>query len=539
MALSSWRINAGFLEVKVDPKDPWAIWCEACTVTKVIVNLLTGAATVEVTIEAAWGTEVVSFPRGELTRKCLPVLLDHGLSIVDASPDVEDILQVLLDSADQAPKSYFHTRLGFVRLPSGQLAYLAHNPIGIADPLKAASVYVDETLSRPSGSLAAWVSVMENEVVGHPNLELALALGVTAPLVFLLKEAKLISLLPLWALIGPSSSGKTVSLKMMGSIYCSPEEGAGIIGDFHTTQTALYAKLGECNGLPAIFDEASAVPDWDITPVVYNAPSGRSKLRCDSTGALRRVSNFATSVCISGEQSLFPQTAGTPGLFARLVEFTLPWTDSAEHAQRLERGCRQNYGTAVVPLLSYLLEHRNEVLQRFQEIVAELRVHVPDATGIEDRLLEKYAIILTAAEIIKASLGLQLDVAGMQHLLMDLHRDRRTSLDIPDRAFEGIKAWILVNKDRFPESKEFALASNIWGEHGKYHGESCIWIIGEHFMDALQKVGVTDTTATLREFHKRGWLHRFGDRYRVRHKIAGLSVNCYCIRVSLITAQNS
>ena len=50
MALSSWRINAGFLEVKVDPKDPWAIWCEACTVTKVIVNLLTGAATVEVTI---------------------------------------------------------------------------------------------------------------------------------------------------------------------------------------------------------------------------------------------------------------------------------------------------------------------------------------------------------------------------------------------------------------------------------------------------------------------------------------------------------
>lgn len=539
MALFSWRIKGGFLEIKVDPKDPWTIWCEACTVTKVIVNLLTGAATVEVTIEAAWGTEVVSFPRGDLTHKCIPTLLDHGLSIIDAPTDVENILQVLLDSADQAPKSYFHDKLGFVRLPGGQLAYLAHNPIGITDPLKAASVFVDEALTRPSGSLATWLSVMENEVVGHSNMELALALGATAPLAFLLKEAHLISLLPLWALIGPSSTGKTVALMAMGSIYSAPEEGSGIVGDFLSTQSAIYAKLGACNGLPAIFDEASAVPDWDVTPLLYNLPKGREKLRCDSTGALRKANSFSTSVIVSGERSLFDQTARTPGLFARLVEFTLPWTDSDGHAQRLERGCRQNYATAVMPLTGYLLEHKDDVILRFQEIEADLKADFPNATGIENRLFEKYAIILLAAEVIKASLGLQLDTDGIRQLLLELHTSRTELLDIPNRAFEGIQTWILRNKDRFPPAKAVSIASNIWGEQGKCQGEPCIWIISQHFIDTLQKVGVTDTTTTLREFHRRGWIRKFGDRYCVRHKIAGLSVYCYCLRVSVATAFGS
>ena len=445
---------------------------------------------------------------------------------------------MLLDSADQAPKSYFHDKLGFVRLPGGHLAYLAHNPIGITDPLKAASVFVDEALTRPSGSLATWLSVMENEVVGHSNMEFALALGATAPLAFLLKEAHLISLLPLWALIGPSSTGKTVALMTMGSIYCAPEEGSGIVGDFLSTQSAIYAKLGACNGLPAIFDEASAVPDWDVTPLLYNLPKGREKLRCDSTGALRKANSFSTSVIVTGERSLFDQTARTPGLFARLVEFTLPWTESDGHAQRLERGCRQNYATAVMPLTGYLLEHKDDVILRFQEIEAYLKADFPNATGIENRLFEKYAIILLAAEVLKSSLGLQLDIAGMQRLLLELHIGRMTLLDIPDRAFEGVKTWVLKNKERFPVAKTFAFSSNIWGETGKHHSEPCLWVIRDYFIDELQKLGVTDITTTLRSFHESGWIRKFGDRYCTRHTIAGIEVFCYCLRLNLTTLSN-
>ena len=83
---------------------------------------------------------------------------------------------------------------------------------------------------------------------------------------------RVISLIPIVAFIGRSSTGKTVSLKTLSSVWGSPEESMGMISDLNATQNAFFAQLGNCIGLPSIFDETSAVPEWDFTKMVYNLP---------------------------------------------------------------------------------------------------------------------------------------------------------------------------------------------------------------------------------------------------------------------------
>ena len=78
----------------------------------------------------------------------------------------------------------------------------------------ASSCYSVPSKTAPSGTFEAWRKLMVNEAVSRPNMELILALGAVAPVAHLLREAGIISLIPMFALIGHSSTGKTISLTL-------------------------------------------------------------------------------------------------------------------------------------------------------------------------------------------------------------------------------------------------------------------------------------------------------------------------------------
>lgn len=509
-------------------------FCEEVRVTHVFIDYHTGHQTVELTVTMPSGqTTSCIRPRSVIADDPLSPLTDCGLSVPKVKDYVVTLSEILFDTEKSAPRSYIHRNLGFCSIGRKQV-FLAHHPIGCRDPLRAASEFHDSAKTRPRGTLDSWRSVMIREVVGHPNLELALALSVTAPISHLLCEADKMSLIPIWALIGTSSTGKTTALKLMASVWGSPRESSGLITDLNTTQNAFFAQLGSICGLPALIDETSSAPEWDFTKVLYNLPKGRDKLRCSSDGSVRPSIYYSGAIIFTGEKTLFDQTTGNQGLTARLVEFTLPWTDDAAHAQRLEYGIKRNYGTAVYPLIKYLLHHKSLLPKVLLHHYEHLKQELGPCSGVEDRLLASYALICVAAQIIRTSLKLPVDVVAIRTLLLDLHGKNNRIRNDPALIFERVKHQILQNYSYFPTNANTPRASKIWGEYDQKGFQSMFWVDASIFEEFLKNAGATDFKSIKYTFFERGWIARTPDRhYTLLHNLGGILTKCYRVYANI------
>ena len=537
--MPNYRIVNHIIEIEDIETGNYASFCEEVAVTKVTVDLITQQQWVDVTVYANPAPASLRLPRKELGRNLLPTLIGYGLSVIDNKEQTDFILEVLFDSMSSAPRFFVHTRLGFHTV-DGEQVFLAHHPIGTIDPIKAKSEFVVPSKTKPSGSFESWTKLIHKDVLGKKHLELALALSVTAPIAHLLREANLISLLPLWALIGKSSTGKTTAMKVMASIWGSPEESSGLIPDLNATQNAFFAQLADMGGIPALIDETSCVPEWDFGKVIYNLPKGREKLRCNSEGRVRDPAYFSGAIVLTGERSLFDQTNGNAGLAARLVEFTLPWTDDASHAQRLEVGVRSEYGTAVYPLMTWILANKKVIPKIWKGQYEALRREFPTTSGVEDRLIKMYAIILTAASVIKKSLNLPLSTRTMRELLLEVHDANPQIKNDPEVVFEKVKLQILQNFAHFPRAELAMHARTVWGEQRTQNGTDVLWISAAKFEEFLASAGVKDLDSMKHLFFKNGWLDRSSDRhYKFLHALGGIKVRCYRLFMKFECAQST
>ena len=536
----NYRIVNHRIEVE-DPNDgKYHDFCEEVAITKVVTNTLDGSIEVEVTIYATSGEARLLLPRGKVNRNILPKLLDKGLTVLDNNLQVDFILQVLLESEVTATRIFRHDRLGFCKI-NGNDVFLAHQPIGLANSGKACSEYTIPSKTKPVGSFESWMAMTEAEILGHPYLELALALGSVAPLAHLLNEEKVISSVPIFALIGHSSTGKTTALRLMASIYGAPTISGGMISDLNATQTAFFAQLNRQFGVPALIDETSSAPEWDFTKLLYNLPTGREKLRCDNQGQLKVPLSYSGCVIFTGEHSIFEQSNSNVGLYARLIEFTLPWTNDADHALRIEQGCRTNYGTAVVPLLTWLLQNRGCLSASYRQHYDQLKAAVPTADGVEDRMLKTYALITLGAEVITKALALPLDITAMQTALLTIHENNSYVLkpkNITKEIYEHIKQQVLDNYISFPAKGETHFTRQFWGATGTKDGFPCVWITEAHFKDFLHKAknhtsaNAESNNAIMRALHEENYLVRYyGDRFCKDEKLGDVTMKCYCLRL--------
>ena len=526
-----WRLTPSHrIEIYDNDSGKWYDYCEGIQVSVENTELLSGTKTLEVSLyDSFTGKATLKLDRQDVNHKIVDKLLPYGLTLYDGEEENINIAQVIFDSAQSAQHQYTHSSLGFVKI-GNELAYLADVPIGLSDPLKSQSHYVDSEKTTPVGSLEGWVRIIKAEILGKPYMELALAIGALAPVAHLLRENKVLTLVPIIAFIGASSTGKTTCMKLIGSIYGSPEESKGLLSDLNATQNAFFAQLGNVNGLPALLDECSAVPEWDFTKVVYNLPKGRDKLRCDSEGKVRKSIHFSGAIVLSGEHSLFAQTNNSRGLFARLVELSLPWTKDGAHADRIDYGIRHNYGWAVYPLLTWLLENRACLEERYRVNFELLKVKLDNISGVEERLFKIYAAILVSAEALNHSLSLNLNIDAMSDILIAQHKERAKLLLTPEVVYQYILNKVLNNFDKFPTKDMAPIAKNLWGERSSVVGKPAIWIKESEFLSMLGEIGVDNFDARKSGFHEAGWLYRSVDRhYRIKHSLCGIKYPCFAI----------
>ncbi len=511
-------------------------FCEDMFISQCMIDIITNEMSVIVDLYNGIGYNQIEFSRGEIDRDIVKKLKKYGLSLPDTAQNAYYVQDILHDSEKISRCLYVHSSLGYTFLDD-QLVFLASTPIGADNQAKSISDYLGKATVKPKGTLKSWKSVIRNEVIGHPTLELALTIGASSPIVHILrKERMLFSENPIWGIVGESSTGKTTVLRLMASIFGSPEEGCGIIGDCNSTENAFYKRLSNSIGMPLIVDEATGKTNWNFADIIYNLSKGQDKDRCSPDGELKQRTEFSGTVVISGEKSILDECISNSGTYARMEELSLNWTDSAEHAEHLTAGLKQNYGTAVYSLLEWILKVYRKYPYVFDTAFfrekKKLNQKLPIEKNIDHRIYNIFAGVLVTARILNKALGLKLNIQTMRELLLEQHQKKGADRDEAQRLFDAVTEYAVRNGSKFPRASKdkMQLSSlDIWGEYTAGNGgKSYLWIPQYTMKKIAEENSLTNYKKYFPILYERGQMLRpEKDRFLGKHKLRGNQVKCY------------
>ncbi|MBR6790685.1 MAG: DUF927 domain-containing protein [Oscillospiraceae bacterium] len=522
-------------------------FCEEIAVTQRYVNLLTSAKYDEIALWVRDKEEKVIVPRSELYRKIPDILFQQGLSVADDIETRALVHDYLLDTDTVAPDKYYHTSLGFADI-NGERVYLADTPIGLKDPLKAASQYfardferaTSDPVSRPKaftprGSLEEWKNLMSETAMHSKYLQLAISISLSAPIAHLLREMGVYAEVPIWTLVGESSTGKTTVLKLMAAVYGLPLEGVGLVKDINCTVNAFYKQLGHVRGGIQLIDEGTAKTDWKFSRVIYNLAKGVEPARCNSNSELKERVSFSGAIVISSEESFFGKNT-TQGNLARVVELSLPWTQNADHAHMIVKGIRKAYGTAgpvfIENLLKFCRDDPEQLEEAFEEELDELKRLAGQITGVEDRNFNMYATVLLAAKLGKQWLGLDFHLDELRDLLIENHRKTREENDLATQIYFALLEEIGRNSSHFLDAKKQIEMSGlgVWGVFDTRKGQPVIWVGNSFIEDFVERRKFSSFLSMRSEMVERGMLVMLsGGHYLEKHKLGKTFAQCYCV----------
>lgn len=433
--------------------------------------------------------------RTKLNLKGLPPFLLKKNVSLPSNPDwLGDLCDYAMATDSVAPIEYYHKNLGFQEV-NGSLVYLAGRPIGNMSEEEKTSRYYDQKALSSRGTFDSWKQVMQEEVIGNTPLELALAIGASAPLVHLLREDGAFAELPVIALIGDSSTGKTLAMRLMGAQDGSPAEGIGRLKDLNTTVAAFFKMMGTQKGTTFLFDEATGKGDWKISDILYQAVKGIERARCTPSGELSDRATFSGTIVLSGEKSLLEDGKLNMGMIARIVELSLPWSNSKEHAERLCRKLHRNHGCAIYPLAEYILaeyeKDKDVFISMFDAEVDTLMQMAPPEHSVDGRAYNIYATIMVAAKVAREAWDLPLDIDAIRSLLLENHSSKKPFISQAKRLYDLVMAKVNQNTSSFPDrvirnSMEEAVSGRILGRRDKRGEQVTVWITKKAFLEFVK-----------------------------------------------------
>lgn len=472
-------------------------FCDDFEVIRKTVNLLEGVEALDIVIHKSYADKPFTLYRKNLTSmKVMGEFLAHGLQILDTESNAHILLALVQEMEDFAPVRYFHEKAGFVTLKSGKTCFLGNFPIGLSG-IEAESVLVKDDDMTPTGSKKAFRKLLLKDVAKRPELSIALTLAVTAPVAYLLKKAGVFTDLPIWVLVGHSSSGKSTSHYLQLGLFMNPMQG---LRTFNSTENAFYAMQATQNGVPFVADDASHIPNFSIDSLLYTLPMGRKKERCQSNGELQPRVTFSGATIISSERSLLDRSSKNAGEVARVVEFTLPWTMDNLQADRIKEVCSNNYGWGTKPIISLLMSKGfdNKLVRKFKKTLKKLQEEKQPSSGVEARLLQRKVLILVSLWVAEKALKVGLHPEKVKLILDEVFEENlsEATVEIKDETEElldDILAEVARNGSKFKDETDVASAridisnNDLWGTKGFDGNDKALWILRPKFLEIIAK----------------------------------------------------
>lgn len=496
-------------------------------------NIDNGRVTVVISFYYKGENRTTEMPRGKLTRSKVVELLDLGADVADHK--VSEVLIFLNHQEEKAPMINVHTRIGWDRY-EGTLVFKAAQAIGCE------STYSGSLGIQAAGTYEGWAATVSSEVLGHTPLELALVIGLTAPVVSLLAMLEVISFgVIVVHVFGNSTMGKTTATMLAVSPFGYPNtSGNGLIKTWYSTQNAIIGHFRENFGIAMGLDEASSFSGNDFSQLVYQLAGGQDKSRMDKEGNQRGSSGWSTTIISNAEHSLTGKTKQNIGIRMRLLELgNMTWTKSAENADAIREGLLKNYGHAGPAFVRHLMELGPEALvDRWNQWREKCFQLIEKKDHFSHRIADKQAVIMATADLASEALQLNLNLEAIHRLIIDIDNNSAESRDIGQNAYEYLLESFERHKKKFSKETDKKLfppeGHEVWGKYVVEREDIVeICILPKVFKELMTEGGFEDTEVVLKEWKNKGLLDHDKEKTMRKRNIqqGGGRLYVHCIRI--------
>jgi len=509
-------------------------FCTRIETVKTIKDIDTDTLYLEISVRQSNGSdELVMCSGADILERPINSLIDHGLLVSKVHEYAITVTEILFEGAATAPHEVRYSKLGFRKIEEGYRFFGAEATI--AGKLHK---YLYHDTLKPRGTFDSWREGLIPLIAGNSKPILALAMGVTAPIVTMLEMAGVMDETAIFALVGGSSQSKTTMLKLSCSAWGNPSL-KGALTSLSCSEAYFFSRLSSKNGFPHFVDEATAAKcSWDFATAIYNIAMSVEAGKCFPDGTPRPTRTWSGSVIFTSEQSLLRKAGGNGGLYARLLEFDYIWLNDGATADALQRHVSKNYGTAYKAIISRLVKTgQKQLVSDYVRCIAELKNYITTNTGIEERIVKKLALLLLAAEILTEVWSLEFDKNDYIVLLEDAFKQNAPESDRLWAWYEHLMTYITVHRNLFPRKGTLEQLGEdttpVEGVIELHNYRACVWINYELFERTFGDRQLTPTKSTLDLMRSRNMIAYHGDRYKKNHNIGGIDTPSVCIYLNL------
>lgn len=201
-----------------------------------------------------------------------------------------------------------------------------------------------------------------------------------------------------------SSCGKTFLLRLAASMYGLPEkaegETKGIIQGWYGTIVGHETYFNQMNNLPAFLDESQLARNQDIVfATIYNYANGFGKTRGTKEADLEKTKTWKGFLLSTGERKV-TDVCNFGGLQARVIEIYRHKHEEISETEFIatNRTLAKNYGFGI-EIIRYFLNNQESIENEYLNNLMALEKHFANYSGIQKRMLSKWAAILLGCEI--------------------------------------------------------------------------------------------------------------------------------------------
>lgn len=436
-----------------------------------------------------------------------------------------------------APRENIHKKLGF-GMYNEKLIYKHHKCVGID------STYEGEKEIKPKGNRETYVKMIEEDVIGHPPLELIVSISLSSVLLGYIGEELSLDT-QIVHLYGNSTTGKSTALKLAISLFGYPDvKKNGLFSTYNATENALIKQLEGIKGVPFAFDEISMSKINNFSQMIYKIANGVEKSRLNSKSEQIKKEPWLTTIMSNGEKSLVGSADKNAGIHVRVLEFeSVMWTKSSEHSEKINSIILDNYGHLGFEFAQYLMKLGKDYINtEYYKTKLKLKSIFEKRSikdNFTDRRINKIAIIVLTMKLFERMMNIQMNKDKVLQLILNTEIESIKQRNFDKSFMTYFKEYVSANAVRFSTTRKINDVRDYVGNVKRKEKYLEFEILPEKFKEIVKDGGFEDDKVVLKELKKSGYLDCEKDRYtRKRETQAGIKIPLIVIKIPTSNKKN-
>lgn len=433
---------------------------------------------------------------------------------------------------DGAKIANIHKNLGFGNY-EGKEIYKLYKCVGTD------STYEGGKEIEPKGSKEIYMKMIQEDVLGHPPLELILAIGLSSVVLGYVGEDLALDTL-IVHLYGNSTTGKSTALKLAISLFGYPDvKKNGLFSTYNATENALINQLEGIKGVPFAFDEISMSKTKNFTDMIYKISNGVDKVRLNKNSEQIKKEPWLTTIMSNGEKSLVGSANKNAGIHVRVLEIeNVIWTKSSENSEKINSIILENYGHLGLEFAEYVINlGKDKVKNEYENTVSKLKL-IFNKKGIKDsfidRRINKLAVIILTMQLFENMQNIKVSKDEVLKIILHTEKESIRQRNFETSFIEFFKDYVSTNSSKFSKDSRIDTVRDYIGNIKRKDGFLEFEILSSKFEEIVKEGGFEESKVVLRELKKSGYLDCEKDRYtRKRKTQAGITTSVVVVKIPI------